>query len=281
LNDNLDETIISTKRKRPIPNGTNGIESRELNKSLSQLSISQGSLKKTKVDNSLKIQNEQQQQHEEIEEEENQPSSCVMSRSIPQYLRVSNLIFKQMLSTTTKDGDQIVQWLDIDEKIKLIRQITELVNFSCYVKTQQLLWQVYNIVGRAANWPAPKSNEIAKQHNTCRILGRPKKLVEQRLKTIEHQLQRTNNELEPLWMRLLQWTDQANLPISSITLRTAIETLVKTGQHRLYMEFDHRKMMLILDANDHQLITAFYALNPNEDQVCLKVDYFNDDDHDR
>jgi hypothetical protein len=47
----------------------------------------------------------------------------------------------------------------------------------------------------------------------------------------------------------------------------ALETLVESGQRRLTAEFDHRHIMLQLDADDHRLISAVYVLNPTGEQV--------------
>jgi hypothetical protein len=67
--------------------------------------------------------------------------------------------------------------------------------------------------------------------------------------------------------QLPEWTDQAQPPISSTALFKALETLVESGQRRLTAEFDHRHIMLQLDADDHRLISAVYVLNPTGEQV--------------
>ncbi|CAF1539370.1 unnamed protein product [Didymodactylos carnosus] len=52
-------------------------------------------------------------------------------------------------------------------------------------------------------------------------------------------------------------------------LSHAINEYVKKGQQRLKENFDYKKQMISLDWNDHQLITKFYELKPNEEQIEL------------
>ena len=50
-------------------------------------------------------------------------------------------------------------------------------------------------------------------------------------------------------------------------LSNAINEYVKKGQQRLRQEFDRKKKMLELDSSDYHLITKFYDLQPNREQV--------------
>ena len=62
---------------------------------------------------------------------------------------------------------------------------------------------------------------------------------------------------------------QAQSPTSSAPLFKALETLADNGQRRLTTEFDHKQIMLLLDAADHRLISIVYALNPNVERIDL------------
>ena len=194
----------------------------------------------------------------------------VSSRTLPDYLRVSDRQFKLMLSKVVADGHQIMQWLDTDDKMKSVRRLTNSVNALCYYKLQQQLWNDYYRIGLESNTWAPRiMKHVAREHNTCVTYGRPAKLITQRRKTIEHQLMRSMSDLQEQLVSLPKWTDDVTPSISSNFLSTAIESLVRKGQHRLRNEFEHKQAMLKWDAQDHQCITAFYALHPNDEQVIV------------
>ena len=161
-----------------------------MDKSFSQLSISQQFLKKTKMNDLSNVLNKKNNQPQEI------PISFV-STLVPRYLTGSDRIFKQMLSRAVNDGEQIVQWLDTNEKLKSTRQLAQVVNMLCYLQLQQHLWQEYYNIGMTEGvWIARISKQMAKEHHTCSTYGRSQKFVEQRQKTITRQVKRTRNELQ-------------------------------------------------------------------------------------
>ena len=189
---------------------------------------------------------------------------------LAQYLSVPDRVFKQMLSRAFDDGGTLAQWLDTDDKLKSTRRLAHLLHLSRYLQLQQRMWQAYFELGqREGVWAPRKSKSVAKQQNTCSTYGRSEALVKQRQKTIEHQTRRTMNELQQHRHQLPEWTDQAQPPISSTALFKALETLVENGQRRLTAEFDHKQIMLQLDADDHRLISVVYALNPTAERIDL------------
>lgn len=195
-----------------------------------------------------------------------------IQRLKPSYLKVSDKIFKQMLSNATNDADKIVPCLNTNEKLEFVRQMTEITNNLYYIELQRHLWQdYYNFGLKEGIWTLRVSKSYAKQHNTCRTYGFAKHIIEKRQKTIEHQLQRTINELQEYLIKLEQNTQQWQPSIDPVILSNAINELVKKGQQRLKQEFDYKKEMLRLDSNDHNLITKFYNLQPNQEQVCSQL----------
>ena len=165
-----------------------------------------------------------------------------------------------------------MQWLDTLEKLQSVRQLTYVVNTLYYLKLQQQLWQEYYSVGlKDEVWTSRIPMKTAQVHNTCPSYGRSLKFIEQRRKTIEHQLKRTEKELHQQLLQLPQWTDKAKPPISSTLLFTAIQACVEKNQQRLRAQFKHKQAMLKLDVHDHRLIEAFYALQPNDEQVRLLI----------
>jgi hypothetical protein len=189
----------------------------------------------------------------------------------PSYLKVSDKIFKLMLSNAIKDDNKIIQYLDTNEKIQFVRQMIEITNNLQYLYLQDHLWQdYYNIGMKDGIWAQRLSKLYAKQHNTCRTYGFPKHIIEKRQQTITKQLQHTRNELQQFEIKLEQHAQQWHPSFDPNILSDTINTYVEKGQQRLTQEFDYRRKMLALYSNDHHLIKQFYNLQPNEEQVCLK-----------
>ncbi|CAM4796358.1 unnamed protein product [Rotaria magnacalcarata] len=263
LND-IDHDVNSKKRKR---NTSTNIQN-HLSQSFSQLSISQGCQKKTK--NNIQSEAVPLNTVQEKNDQSKALTKSFMSTYLPQYLTVSDRKFKEILSKSIHDGHKIYEWLDTDEKLKLTRQLAHSVNLIYYLKLQQQLWQDYYDLGIKDGVWAPRISKVkAKEHNTCLSYGRSEKFVEQRQKTIQHQLNRTENELQQHLHHLAEWTDKAKPSIDSIFLSTAIERMVKNAQHRLNVEFQHKRIMLKLDVDDHHLITSVYDLETTEEQIEL------------
>lgn len=95
-------------------------------------------------------------------------------------------------------------------------------------------------------------------------------VVEKRLKTIEHQPQRTCRELQEYSTQLQENVQQWQPQVNPDVLFTAVTACVKRGQQRLKQEFDYRKKMLELNVSDRHWITKFYNLQPSEEQVREK-----------
>ena len=189
----------------------------------------------------------------------------------PHYLRVSDQIFKQLLANAISDGGKIVQCLNTNDKLQFIRQMTEITNHLQYIGLQRDLWQDYFNLGMKEGVYAPRvSKSYAKQHHTCHTYGFSKHIIEKRQQTIQDQLHRTINELQQYLIKLEEYSKQWQPSFDANILSNAINECVKKGQERLRQEFDYKRKILTLDSNDHNLITKFYQIQPNEEQVCLK-----------
>ncbi|CAF4487867.1 unnamed protein product [Rotaria sp. Silwood2] len=270
---------LENKRKRQEANK----DDIHISQSFSELSISQMNPKKTK--STIEDQqsdkevldlvngdiNEQQQQENNKHEEDNDlVSTNYVKRFKPRYLRVSDKILKQMLSNAVEDGDKIIQCLNSNEKLQLVRQMTEAANNLYYIDFQRQLWQAYFDLGMKEGVWAPRvSKSFAKQHHTCRSYGFPKHVIEQRQKTITQQLQHTADELHWYLTNLEQNVQQWQPYIDPSVLSSAINECVKNAQQRLRQEFNYKRKMLTVNSNDRHLITKFYELQPNEEQIHI------------
>ena len=199
--------------------------------------------------------NDNNKQEKKKEENNESLPTSYMQRFKPHYLKVSDQIFKQMLSNAIKDGDKIVEYLDTNEKVQFVRQMTEVTNNLHYIDLQRHLWQdYYNLGMKEGIWAPRISKSYAKQHNTCGTYGFPKHIIEKRQKTIKYQLQRTISELQIYLIKLEQNSQQWQPSFDPNILSNAINECVKKGQQRLRQEFDYKMKMLTLDSNDHHLL---------------------------
>ena len=225
------------------------------------MSISQGQAKKNKT--SERKENDNKKQRDPVPDR-------FKSTLLPRYLTTSDQAFKHMLAKATPDGCQMMPWLDTAEKVRSARQLANAVNTLKYVKLQQQLWQeYYDVAMMEETYSSRITKTNAKSHSTCPSFGRPLKVIQQRRKTIDSQLKRTEKELHQLLLQLPEWTDKAQPPMSSVALSTAILACVDKGQQRLCAAFKHKQLMLKLDVDDHRLINALYALQPNDEQIRL------------
>jgi hypothetical protein len=257
---------MNIKRKRFVLTPTPTSETTSiLDKSFSQLSISQGNPKKKKTITTTTTTNDQ------LNNQNDELSMNSTEKYKPRYLKVPDRIFKQLLSNTIDNGHKVIQCLDTKEKLDFIRQITEMKNNLQFKELQRQLWQeYYNLSLKDHNWESTAVTQgYARQHNTCRMYKPKKSYIEQRRSTIAHQIQRINNELQENLLKLQQYSQQWQPSIDFNVLSHVINECVKNGQQRLKDEFNYKKEMLTLDWNDHLLITKFYKLKPNEEQIQL------------
>ena len=241
---------------------------------MSQLSMSQQNIKKKKMtETNNPSANELSTSNAVVDEIQEDNEELLSENSIhkfkPKYLRVSVRVFKQMLSKTNENGEKIVQDLDTNEKSQAIRQLTELINNVHYFELQKKLWQAYYNIGLKENiWTTSAS--MADLHKTqSKTYFLPKHLIEQRQKTVVHQLQRTTNELYKFSINLEKDTQQWQPSIDfQLVLQIVTECVIK-HQQRLKQAFQKQIEMAELNLKDRRSITKFYDLQPNEEQVCF------------
>ena len=270
-----------------------------MDRSFSQLSISQRSTKRKKssvtrhnqsVNNNnsnelLKGINENNNQtntkrKKQVDYNESFAMNC-MQKFKPDYLKVSDNQFKQMLLNATPDNDIIVRALNTHEKLQFVRQMTEVTNDLYYFDLQRQLWQEYYNMSlkedsmKTVVEQRRLSKSDAKLLHTCHKYNLPKQAIEKRQQRIAHQIQRLTNELNGYRMKLNTWTTTTTTTTTTQCppvfdpniLSNAIDGCVRKGQQRLRQEFDYKKKMLELNAIDHHLIHKVYDLQPTEEQV--------------
>ena len=180
----------------------------------------------------------------------------------PKYLKLSDQIFKQMLSKTLSDAEQFVQLLDTSEKLQYVRTYAHLLNNVFYLKLEESFWEHYKQVCISeAIWSSPMLKNIAKENNLFRFKFKTQVQLEKHYQLIQKRLQTAENNLNQYKQQPIHESIDIN------TLSTVMTAFVRQGQHKLCAEFERKKLLLQFDANDHRLMKAFYSLNPNDDQV--------------
>jgi hypothetical protein len=268
---------MGIKRKRDMLTPTTPTTP-TLDQSLSQLSISeagqqqqqqQQSSKKKKTTTSTITTN-----NPSLQNQNNQASNNPMEKFKPRYLKVSDRIFKQMLSNAApENGHKIFECLDTKEKLQLVRELTETTNDYYFKDLQRQLWQEYYELGlKEGTWGSTVSKNFTRKHNICRIYGRSQSCIEQRQATITHELQNIKTKLDQYKQQLAISIKQWQSSIDLYTLSLAINECVKKGQQRLKEEFDFKKEILLLDSEDRQCLTKFYNLQPNNELIQLAIE---------
>ncbi|CAF4444022.1 unnamed protein product [Rotaria sp. Silwood2] len=259
----------STKRKRR--DRSSQPPSTTIHESISQLTISPPSPKKQKMTNNEMKQattNGTSKKKSNKEDNVNNNSSYV-----PDYLKVSNRIFKQMLISSLDDAKDIVKRLNSKDKINYIRQYTCLIHRLFYVQLQESQWKYYYDIGMQENiWSGRVSKKWAAMNSMNYTYGRSKTLILQRLKTIQRQLQQASQALQNFGNQPLPaCISDMNPPLDFTKLNGIVTAVVRKGQHKLTQQFEHNKKMLILDSTDHRLVQEVYDLKPSQQQIrCIR-----------
>lgn len=253
------------KRKRPDASQTQS----NVSQSLSQLSIFKENETNTKKKKKEHAASSKTTPHNDRKEKKTKKKNADQSFK-PHFSKVSDRVFKQILSNAIKGGHQLVQCLNTEEKIQFIRHMTELTNQAQYLDLQRHLWQDYHNIGvKEGQWGPSVSNSFARQHRVCRTYGHSRSVIEKRLETIQYELQRTRNDLHVCTEKLEQYAKQWQPFFNANDLSQAIIECVKNNQRRLCQLFELKRKVLQFDADDHRLLRAFYQCEPSREQIAL------------
>ena len=180
----------------------------------------------------------------------------------PDYLKTSDQVFKQMLATALQGTESTVELLNTPETLQYARTFAQLVNDLFYLRLKQDYWDhYYRVATTTGLWSVKMARSLLTQNNLHRtqfmtetnVQGRRQKVVEQ-LRQAEENLNKHKQST-------------TNLVLSVDRLAMVIPAFVRRGQHKLVADFQHRKRLFELDANDCRLVQAFYDLQPSEEQV--------------
>ena len=214
------------------------------------------------------VVNHHHDNHHQQQEDNDLSSTNHIKIFKPRYLRMSDKVFKQMLSNEIEHDDNTIQCLDTKEKIQFVRQMTEATNNLYYFDLKRQLWQAYDDIGKKEDvWTSRVSKSFAKQHRTCRSYGFSKNIVDKRQNKINQQFKQAIDIVQQYIIKLEQNVQQWQPSMHPAILSNAINECVKNAQRRLRQTFDYKKKMLIFNYNDHHWIKQFYHLQPSQEQV--------------
>ncbi|CAF5162295.1 unnamed protein product, partial [Rotaria sp. Silwood1] len=95
-----------------------------------------------------------------------------------------------MLISSLEVADNIVKRLNTSEKINYIRQYAYLIYCLFYVQLRESQWKYYYDIGMQENiWPGRVSEKWVTTNSMHHTYGRSKKLIVQRLTTLQRQLE--------------------------------------------------------------------------------------------
>ncbi|CAF1153797.1 unnamed protein product [Rotaria sordida] len=211
------ETKLENERKRQAltPIDIN------VTRSFSQLSVSQETKQKKKKTTS-NIREEKTNGEMNSSTDTNN-----IQRLKPKYLHVSDQRFKQMLCDATQNSVLIMAWLNTNEKVHSIRQMTEATNQLQYLDLQRQLWQEHlNLGMKDGKWNVHVSKSYAKQHSTCRSYSFPRHTIEQRLQTIQSQIRCTIQQLQQHLIQLQQYAQEWQPTIDVNLLSNAVNECI-------------------------------------------------------
>ena len=191
------------------------------------------------------------------------------------YVSVPDEVFFQMSSTVFNGIPEIEDLLNDDEKIKLIRHYTSLIDRISYVKLQEFQWKYYYQIGMTQNiWKGHISKRSAEKYSISNTYGRSKSLIEQRLKQIEQHLEKAQNAIDQFENEFAYKYDENLVYCLKVKeLYTILYRFVQEKQQPLQHEYKYKREILLLDATDHQLLQRFFDVKPNKSQVTRTFCY--------
>jgi hypothetical protein len=178
-------------------------------------------------------------------------------------------VFEQMLLTAFQNEEKLVHFLNGKNKMEFIRCYADLLDRLSLLNLQQAQWDYYLHIGETQHiWTDRMSKHLAEKNSLVHVFGRSKRMIAQRRTQIQEKLQHTTNTREHFERQMLlpsvpniDYSPELNL------LCSIVQTFVQEHQEQLRREVEYKKRMLILDATDHRLVQAFFALKPKKGQV--------------
>jgi hypothetical protein len=163
----------------------------------------------------------------------------------------------------------LTKFLNGKDKIEFIRCYADLLDRLSLLNLQQAQWDYYLHIGDTQHiWKNHMPKHLAEKNSLVHVFGRSKRMIAQRRTQIQQKLQHTKNTREHFERQmLLSSVPDVDYSPELNSLSSIVHTFVQEHQEQLRSEVEYKKRMLILDATDHRLVRAFFALKPKKGQV--------------
>jgi hypothetical protein len=181
-------------------------------------------------------------------------------------------IFNHMLLTAFQTEEKLAQFLNGKGAIGFARQYADLLDRLSSLKLRQAQWDCYHHIGVTENiWTNRVPKHVAERNSMVHAYGRSKHMIAQRRILIQQKLEQVQNDLQEFEQQVLL-ESASNVDYSSElrALSSILDTFVQENQQGLHDAFAYNRKMLILDANDHRLVQAFFDLKPKKGQVKIE-----------
>ncbi|CAF1534205.1 unnamed protein product [Adineta ricciae] len=187
------------------------------------------------------------------------------------YTTVSDEVLQQKTSQAFNRSEKFNNIFNQVERIHFIRQYISLIDQLSFHQLQEIQWKDYQHIGTTRNmWHGRMSKVTADKYSISYTYGRSKSLVEQRLKQIQKHLAAAKNNIVQFEQDILLKCGNSNDCICTMQgLSSILNQLAQEKQQLLRHEFEYKRDILILDANDHHLLQAFLITEPNKTHIIL------------
>ena len=180
------------------------------------------------------------------------------------FATISNLAFKEMFfkMMDVQENTSTFEVFQNEETLTYLRLATQFSNQLNYTKLQLEQWNYYYNLGTTEKiWTGRVSKKKAQMNSMPYTYGRSKTLIEQRRKKYKQQL-------DVIQQQMTQYLEQkVNMNMEMNQILEILNNFIEKDQSRLRIELKRRRIILKLDAQEHQLVQAFYNLNPRKSEV--------------
>nr|ACD54663.1 unknown [Adineta vaga] len=202
------------------------------------------------------------------------------SMLIPNYYQLSFFEFKDLLLNIIQASNrqQIQERITNFTALQIIQHRAQLM---CKVSQLRIENDYWNYISNMADipiviWLSEVSKDVTRQNFINWDHTKTKNNIQQRQQMIQDKLQQAeynlNNHLHQQLDPLSFQAKTIALPDHPMTIISdALAHLVENGLHYFRMNFEQKKILLMFDTNDAQLVKSFYDLNPTSQQVSIHL----------
>ncbi|CAF4198290.1 unnamed protein product, partial [Adineta steineri] len=196
----------------------------------------------------------------------------IIEHNLIDYTDISDQTFFQILSTACNGNIDKHNCL-LNEKhkqIQLVHHYATLIDRLSYAKLQVLQWNYYHHIGTTQHIGTRRiSKQLAEKNSICYTYGKPKALIDQRLKKSQEELQQAQHAVQ-YFEEIILCNAAPHMDCHSEiqSLSSILQKFVHQMQENIRNEYEYKRRKLYLDSTDHQLVQAFFDFKPDRSQIA-------------